>query len=186
MSFSLILALWTVIGNSEPSKAAIGVKVIRADNAWGTSFDSRSELSSAAPLIYYASRKQSGTPSQPPPPATSPSAPASPASATPDSPTTASLHTVTLTWDPVSHPDLAGYRLYVGTQPGRYETTLDIGAVASYRYQGLQPGTSYYFAVSAYDRTGTESPKSNEVSYTASAPTPVHCGVLGRKFVCTN
>jgi fibronectin type 3 domain-containing protein len=91
-----------------------------------------------------------------------------------------------LAWDPVSTADLAGYRLYVGTQSGDYETSVDIGPASAYRYQGLQPGVTYFFAVSAYDRNGLESSKSNEVAYTASAASPVRCGFLGRKFVCGN
>jgi fibronectin type 3 domain-containing protein len=96
------------------------------------------------------------------------------------------LRAITLAWDPVSDADLAGYRLYVGTQSGRYETTIDIGAAASYRYQGLRADTAYYFAVSAYDRNGIESSRSNEVTYTAAAASAVRCGFVGRKFVCGN
>jgi hypothetical protein len=40
--------------------------------------------------------------------------------------------------------------------------------------------------VSAYDRSGVEGSRSGEVTYTATAASPVRCGFLGRKFVCGN
>ena len=34
---------------------------------------------------------------------------------------------VTLAWDPNSEPDLAGYIVLVGTQPGRYDRVIEVG-----------------------------------------------------------
>ena len=73
---------------------------------------------------------------------------------------------VTLAWDPsVSMVD--GYRLYSGTASGTYTAPIDVGSVTTYTVTGLTSGQTYYFAVTAYDRTdGQESGKSNEVSAT--------------------
>jgi hypothetical protein len=73
---------------------------------------------------------------------------------------------VTLAWNPNSEADLDGYKVYFGTAPGTYSTTMDVGDVTSYTVTGLQVGTLYYFAVTAYDTGGLESGASNEVSAT--------------------
>jgi len=78
----------------------------------------------------------------------------------------ASLNGVGLAWDPVTAPNLAGYRIYYGTAPGAYIQPLGQGLNASapaYTVTNLQPG-KYYFAVTAYDMSNIESGFSNEVS----------------------
>lgn len=72
----------------------------------------------------------------------------------------------TLEWDPNSESDLAGYRMYVGTASGEYGEPIDVGLTTTYTVTGLLPGRTYYFAVTAYNTSGLESGKSNEVSYT--------------------
>lgn len=72
----------------------------------------------------------------------------------------------TLEWDPNSESDLAGYKMYVGTASGVYGEPIDVGLATTYTVTGLLPGRTYYFAVSAYNTSGKESGKSNEVSYT--------------------
>ena len=57
---------------------------------------------------------------------------------------------------------------------------LDVGNVTSYNITGLQPGTTYYYVVRAYNAYGT-SANSNEISAQTLAPTPV---VLS-SFTCT-
>lgn len=71
---------------------------------------------------------------------------------------------VTLAWAPsVSMVD--GYWLYYGTASGTYTARIDVGSVTTYTVTGLTSGQTYYFAVTAYDRTdGRESGTSNEVS----------------------
>jgi chitodextrinase len=75
--------------------------------------------------------------------------------------------TAILTWDPVTAPNLAGYRIYYGTAPGTYlQPTglgIDVGNVTSYTVTGLGSGTRYYFAATAYDTFNSESVFSNEV-----------------------
>jgi hypothetical protein len=71
-----------------------------------------------------------------------------------------------LSWDPVTAPDLRGYRVYYGTASGAYLQPIgqgiEVGDVLTYTVTGLSSGTRYYFAVTAYD-TGNESIYSNEV-----------------------
>jgi hypothetical protein len=57
----------------------------------------------------------------------------------------------------------AGFKVYYGRTPGVYDAAIDVGMAAGYDFTGLAPGT-YYFSVTAYDATGSESPYSNEVS----------------------
>jgi hypothetical protein len=73
----------------------------------------------------------------------------------------------TLSWTLNSETDLAGYKIYVGTAPGRYTYTgspFTIGVTGTYTIAGLPSGQTYYFAVSAYDYFGAESGLSSEVS----------------------
>ena len=73
---------------------------------------------------------------------------------------------ITLEWDPNSEPDLAGYKLYYGTASGNYTNAIDVGNQVTYTVTGLNPGVTYYFAVTAYNTSGFESDYSNEVVYT--------------------
>lgn len=74
---------------------------------------------------------------------------------------------VTLAWDPPSGAsNLSGYRIYIGTAPGKYLQPagqgISVGNVTTYTLLGLSGGTRYYFAVTAFDTTGNESARSNE------------------------
>jgi hypothetical protein len=77
-----------------------------------------------------------------------------------------------LGWDPVLDPGLAGYRLYYGTEPGKYTDYADVGDVTTFIMRDLvADGVTYYLAAKAYNVHGTESRTySNEVSATAVAP----------------
>ncbi|TKB85566.1 MAG: fibronectin type III domain-containing protein [Nitrospira sp.] len=78
---------------------------------------------------------------------------------------TASL---TFQWDPVSVSDLAGYRIYRSTTAGIYGSPIATLSASTTTYQitNLTKGVTYFFAVSAYDTSGNESPLSNEQSRT--------------------
>lgn len=72
-----------------------------------------------------------------------------------------------LGWQANTESDLAGYRVYLGTASRTYTSfsTLpktQITATAN----NLAPGKTYYFAVTAFDLAGNESPFSNEVQKT--------------------
>ena len=71
---------------------------------------------------------------------------------------------VRLAWDANSESDLAGYRLHYGTSPGVYNQTQDAGTATSSEVWNLDPNTTYYFVVHAFDLAGNESPESNAVS----------------------
>lgn len=82
----------------------------------------------------------------------------------------------TLTWNaPITNvdgtplTDLSGYKVYYGTSPGNYSTSINVGNQTTYTITGLGYAT-YYSAVTAYDTSGNESGFSNEVSKTFSAP----------------
>lgn len=70
---------------------------------------------------------------------------------------------VTLVWDANSETDLAGYRVYYGTQSTVYNVPIDVGNVTRYTINNLIAGT-YYYAVTAYDDADNESGFSKEVS----------------------
>jgi hypothetical protein len=64
-------------------------------------------------------------------------------------------------------PDLAGYKIYVGTNSGTYGfsgSPFLAGKVASYTISNLPKGQTYFFAISAHDSAGNESVLSAEVS----------------------
>jgi hypothetical protein len=72
---------------------------------------------------------------------------------------------ITLAWDQNSDPDLAGYRLYIGTSSRNYTQTFDLGLTTQYTIGNLNDGTVYFFTLTAYNQKGLESSFSNEVRY---------------------
>ena len=73
--------------------------------------------------------------------------------------------TLTLAWDPNLEPDVAGYKVYYGTQSRDYIHVVDIGHQTSCTISGLTSGEVYYFAVTAYDIDNNESAFSVEITY---------------------
>jgi len=71
---------------------------------------------------------------------------------------------IKLTWDADKEPDIAGYKVYYGTTPGKYGPGIDVGNVTKYTLEGLVKKQTYYVAIKAYTRPGKESPFSQEVS----------------------
>ena len=67
----------------------------------------------------------------------------------------------TASWDPNSEPDLAGYKLSYGTQPGVHTVVIDVGKVTTYTFNPA-PGQRYYVVVQAYNTAGVLSEKSAE------------------------
>ncbi len=67
-------------------------------------------------------------------------------------------------WLPSQHPDLAGYKLFWGTASRTYTDSLILGRVTSCRISGLQNGTRYYAAISAFDSVGHEGVRAPEQS----------------------
>jgi hypothetical protein len=69
-----------------------------------------------------------------------------------------------LSWTANTEPDLAGYKVYIGTQPGLYNPPTTLGTTNTYTATNLASGKTYYFCISAFDSAGNESPCSAEVS----------------------
>lgn len=82
--------------------------------------------------------------------------------------------TITLAWDPDPAPNIAGYRLYSGIVSGVYTQQIDVGNTTTTVVSNLVAGTTYFFAVTAYNTVGLESAPSNQISYSvpSSGPTP--------------
>lgn len=66
-----------------------------------------------------------------------------------------------LSWNSTS--GASGYKLYYGTVSNQYSQTIDVGNVTSYILPNLTDGTTYYFAIAAYNGS-TESSLSPQVS----------------------
>lgn len=77
--------------------------------------------------------------------------------------TPASAGQASLSWNPSASSGVTGYRLHYGTASRNYSTHLDVGSKFSASVPNLAAGSTYYFAVTAYNSAG-ESGYSNEVS----------------------
>jgi fibronectin type 3 domain-containing protein len=78
---------------------------------------------------------------------------------------------VDLTWDASTAADLAGYLVYRSAQPeGEYQRlTAGPIPVQSFGDAAVEPGKTYYYAVTAVDRTGNESARSAPAAVTVPA-----------------
>ena len=110
------------------------------------------------------------TVTSPPPPPPSPSSPV-PVTTTPTPTSSASTTapktaSATVSWNANTESDLAGYRIYVGTRSGSYGVVgpFEVTNATSFTVPNLPLGATYFFAVSAFDKSGNESAKSAEVS----------------------
>ena len=74
---------------------------------------------------------------------------------------------VTLSWDPNTETDLAGYKIHIGTVSGTYDTVIDVKNVTRYTVTELVVDKTYYFALTAHDTWKNNSMYSKEVSGTA-------------------
>lgn len=82
-----------------------------------------------------------------------------------------------LAWDAVPESNIAGYRLYYGlTAP---TTMVDVGNTTRWTLTNLTAGEIYYFAVSAYNTSNVEGPKSETIT------TPL-LQLTGQATGCTN
>ncbi len=91
-----------------------------------------------------------------------------PVGSTPPPPkTSTTTDSARLTWAANGEPDLAGYKVYVGTASGSYDlpgSPFTLTPVTTYTVTNLPWNNTYFFAISAYDTAGNESPLSAEVS----------------------
>ena len=73
---------------------------------------------------------------------------------------------LSLAWDPSSDPTVVGYRVYQGGASQVYTNVIDVGHQTSMTISNLVTGATYFFAVTAYDATGSESAFSGQIVYT--------------------
>jgi hypothetical protein len=77
----------------------------------------------------------------------------------------ASAANVTLSWNPSSSTNAAGYNIYYGTTSGNYPNKTDVGNVTMATISNLCAGVTYYFSATTYDTNADESSFSNEDSF---------------------
>jgi hypothetical protein len=79
-----------------------------------------------------------------------------------------------LQWTASTDARVRGYRVYHGRASRSYEQRkgdgIDVGNVTTYHVKYLEPGATYYFAVTAYAADGTESDESNETAKAIASP----------------
>ena len=102
------------------------------------------------------------------------------------SPHAAYAASITLAWDPSPSENIAGYKIYYGTESRNYSyPPVDVGNVTQCTIRGLDRNKIYYFADTAYTDDGTESPFSPEVSsFNAFAGTAVLASRLTTSNSC--
>ena len=87
--------------------------------------------------------------------------------------------------DGTPFPDTFGFQVSIGTSPGVYTRTIDVGNLLSVWIPGLITDTLYYVAVRAYDGVGNFSAYSTEVAAFAVAddPTPIFAAMADYRVV---
>lgn len=84
--------------------------------------------------------------------------------------TTAAAAQASIAWSaPADSSAITGYKVHIGDSSGNYSQHIDVGNTTSYSTSSLSDGSTYYFAVSAYNAGGAESAYSNEISRTFPA-----------------
>jgi hypothetical protein len=86
--------------------------------------------------------------------------------------TALATQSLTLAWNPSSGPNVQGYKIYYGTASHQYDSTVSVGNVTTATIPGLVEGTTYFFAVTAYDISNQESFFSDEAAVTIPTNPP--------------
>ena len=92
---------------------------------------------------------------------------------------------VTLAWDPNPEPAVEGYRVYYGKASGFYTNVMDVGNRTDCVIPGLEAGTTYFFACTAYSATGDESNFSGEIVYATEGASSSGSGGSANCFIAT-
>jgi hypothetical protein len=91
----------------------------------------------------------------------------------------ARAQSVTLAWDASPSPGITHYRLHYGTNAGQNTLVTNVGLVLTKRIGLPHPGR-WFFAATAVDANGVESPFSNVVQWEAKPRPPQ---MLGESWV---
>jgi hypothetical protein len=75
-----------------------------------------------------------------------------------------------LLWDPSPDLTVVGYVVYVGTAPGSYTQSVDVGNATSFTLANVVDGQVYYFAVASYAPGPVYGPPSPEVVGATNMP----------------
>lgn len=76
---------------------------------------------------------------------------------------------VSLAWNPSSSTNVAAYMVYYGTSSGSYISAVPVQNATNVTINGLNSGTTYYFAATSIDKAGNQSAYSSEISAVAGA-----------------
>jgi hypothetical protein len=76
---------------------------------------------------------------------------------------------ITVSWNANSESNIAGYKIYYGMLSGEYSNAVDVSIATEAVFSDLDPYTTYYLAVTAYNNAGLESGYSNEVIFSGTA-----------------
>lgn len=74
-------------------------------------------------------------------------------------------------WNPNPETFIAGYELSIGTSPGQYSRTVQVGNVTNYTLTDVEGGRLYYLGLVAVSTAGTKSDTA-EISHTTRADIP--------------
>ena len=96
------------------------------------------------------------------------------------------VQSVNLTWDPSTSTNIMGYNIYYGTASGAYTKSVSVGNVTNAVISGLVDGTTYYFAATAYDNTGSESDFSNETTRAIPSVATLSMKTVGTQGAATS
>jgi hypothetical protein len=80
---------------------------------------------------------------------------------------------LTLAWDAVSDPGVAGYNIYYGTTSQVYPYVVHVGDTNVATIFGLVPGITYFIAMTTRLATGLESAYSDEIVFSLPSTVPV-------------
>jgi len=89
-----------------------------------------------------------------------------------------------VSWVENSVSNVAGYKVYYGTASHNYQNNVDAGIFTSVEIDGLTPGVTYYFAVTAYNNSGNQSAYSQEVQATIPNPPVISCSITSLTNSC--
>ena len=75
---------------------------------------------------------------------------------------------------PTDNTGISGYKLHIGNSSRSYDQHINVGNTTSYSTSNLTDGSTYYFAVTAYNSSGLESAYSNEISRSSTTLPPTY------------